>query len=209
MKKGLLNIGLVLVLLSCSGESKDESGSPSNDDTLNVVQPVTVNNENVSVKDLSIFDQTVEAYIKCKSESKKKYDCKEYTAKSICEAYGINDFKEGDNYIDYDKIPKKIQELNNWEKIGEVTESNIEIALQKLNDLGKVVVVFDTKHAYSPISILKENGKLSISGKWGGLKIPSAISFHSTKPARSSANKGLNLVYSSKDNLEIWYRKSN
>lgn len=208
MKKSILSISIILSLFSCSEDTINTTTETTPIDSVNQPKVTVEVQANTPVKDLSVFDSAVDDYIKCKKKSDKKYACKEYAAKVLCEAYGINDFKEGDNYIDYDKIPNKIKELNNWVKIGGVSKSNLKEAQKQLNDYGLPVIVFDVKHAYSPVSILRENGKTTVSGKWGGIHVPSALSFHSTKPNRSSAEKGLNLVYSSKENLEIWYRKS-
>lgn len=207
MKKGILSLSLIVMLFSC-GEKKEVDVISVKSEDLNSNELNKSKNENVIVKDLSVFESAIEDYKKCKEKADKKYACKEFTAKAICEAYGLNDFKEGDNYIDYDKIPSKIKELSNWEKIGSLTSENIEKAFKQLNDFGLPVIVFDNKHTYSPVSILKENGKTSVSRKWGNLTIPSVVSFHSTKGSKSSSEKGLNLVYSGKENLEIWYRKS-
>jgi hypothetical protein len=123
------------------------------------------------------FEQNLAAFNSCKDNNVGKGSCKEYLAKAICEYYGIDDFKEGSNYIAYDKIPKKLKELGSWENIGELDEENILLALDRLNNSGKPVLIYNKDDSYVHIVALKPNGTLFKSGKWGNISVPSCISY--------------------------------
>lgn len=206
MKVQLSLLSVAFLLFSCGDSNPEtENSSPQvQQETNESDSPV----QTTAIKNMQAFADNLVEYQSCKAENKKRGSCKEYTAKAICEAYGIQDFKEGDNYIDYDKIPTKISELSNWEKVGDVSTDNLVEALMIVNDYKRPVVVFNTNEKYVQVVVLEENGTSTISNKWGGLKVPTCISYFPTRPAASFTNKGLNYAFKSADGLEIWARKN-
>lgn len=204
MKIQISILSVAIVLFSCGDSNPVVNEEKEDQSEVMEVQEDAVNVE----KNPQAFIENLKEYKLCKAENKKRGSCKEFAAKAVCEAYGIEDFKEGDNYIDYDKIPAKISELSNWEKIGDVDADNLEKALQIVNDYKRPVLVFNTKEKYVQVVVLQENGTATVSNKWGGLKVPTCISYFPTRPESSFTDKGLNYAFKSADRLEIWARKN-
>ena len=125
MKKIVIPFLSFLILLSCDSEPVQNSKE------LNLITPIDDEHSptlNKIEKKLNAFNDNLTEFIDCKSVSSSPSGCKEYLAKSVSEYYGISDLMEAGNYIDYDKIPDKIAELDSWEKIGDFTEKNIQTA---------------------------------------------------------------------------------
>jgi len=158
------------------------------------------------VRNLNAFEENLTAFNICKDNVSGRGKCKDFLAKAICEYYGIDDLKEGGNYLDYDKIPKKLKELDSWENIGDFDEKNINTALKKLNNFGKPVLIFNEDVSFVHVVALKPNGKSVISGKWGNISVPSCISYF-PKRKDSFTEKGLNYAFKSSDDLTIWTKK--
>lgn len=198
-----------MALFSCGEADKvDDQNNSSVSQDIEGADDNIVMDEGGVVKNPQAFFDNLEAHKSCKAQSVKRGGCKEFTSKAVCEAYGIDDLKEGDNYIDYDKIPAKISELSNWEKIGALTEDNLVKAQEILNSYKRPVLVFNTKEKYVQVVVLKENGSSTVSNKWGGLKVPTCISYFPSRPNASFTDKGLNYAFKSADGLEIWARKN-
>ena len=142
----------------------------------------------------------------CKKNESGKGRCKEYLAKAICEYYAIDDLKEGADYIAYDQIPKKLKELDSWENIGEFDNENILSALDRLNNSGKPVLIYNNNDSYVHVVALKPNGKLFKSGKWGNISVPSCVSYFPRRKD-SFTEKGLNYAFKSANDLTIWAKK--
>ncbi|MFT4899134.1 MAG: hypothetical protein ACI9U0_000923 [Flavobacteriales bacterium] len=204
MKKIIIPFLSFLILASCDSEPIENSGEP------NLITPINDEHSpalNKVEKNLNAFNDNLTAFIDCKSGSSSPSSCKEYIAKSISEYYGISDLMEAGNYIDYDKIPDKIAELDSWEKIGDFTEKNIQTALKMLNKFEKPVLIFNENDSYVHVVALKPNGSLSKSRKWDDISVPSCISYFPTRANKSFTNKGINYAFESSDGLVIWTKK--
>lgn len=204
MRKIVIPFLSFLILASCDSEPIQNSEEPK------LITPI--NNETSPAKsevekNLNAFDDNLTAFIDCKSASSSPGSCKEYIAKSVSEYYGISDLMEAGNYIDYDKIPDKIAELDSWEKIGDFTEKNIQTALNMLNKFEKPVLIFNMNDSYVHVVALKPNGSLSKSRKWDDITVPSCISYFPTRASKSFTNKGINYAFGSLDGLVIWTKK--
>ena len=200
MKKLIFTISLISTLLSCSESADKKEFEKTNENSLN---------DSKSKSSLKVnpeaFQENLKAFQDCKSVSTNRSQCKEFIAKSVCEYYGINDLKEGGNYVDYDKIPKKLRDLSSWEKIGDFTEDNIQLALEQLNSFGKPVLVFNNNDSYVHVVALTPNGNTIKSRKWGNISVPSCVSFFPTRaPEKSFISKGINYAFKSVGGLEIW-----
>lgn len=152
------------------------------------------------------FEENLAAFNSCKKNEPGKGRCKEYLAKAICEYYAIDDLKEGADYIAYDQIPKKLKELDSWENIGEFDNENILSALDRLNNSGKPVLIYNNNDSYVHVVALKPNGKLFKSGKWGNISVPSCVSYFPRRKD-SFTEKGLNYAFKSANDLTIWAKK--
>lgn len=204
MKKIVIPFLSFLILASCN------SSSIQNSEESKLITPIneeTSMDTNEAEKNLNAFNDNLNAFIDCKSSSSSPGSCKEYIAKSVSEYYGISDLMEAGNYIDYDKIPDKIAELDSWEKIGDFTETNIQTALNMLNKFEKPVLIFNVNDSYVHVVALKPNGSLSKSRKWNDITVPSCISYFPTRASKSFINKGINYAFGSSDGLVIWTKK--
>ena len=203
MKKLIFTISVVALTCACTEpsskkefentqESTNQKTSPTSDQTNDQINP-------------NAFELNLKAFQDCKSSSTNKAQCKEYIAKAVCEYYGITDLKEGGNYVDYDKIPQKLEELSTWEKVGDFTEDNIQFALEQVNSFGKPVLVFNNNDSYVHVVALTPNGNTIKSRKWGNISVPSCVSFFPTRaPEKSFISKGVNYAFKSVSGLEIW-----
>lgn len=203
MKKLIFTISVVALTFACTEssskkefentqESTNQKTSPTSDQTNDQINP-------------NAFELNLKAFQDCKSSSTNRAQCKEYIAKAVCEYYGITDLKEGGNYVDYDKIPQKLEELSTWEKVGDFTEDNIQFALEQVNSFGKPVLVFNNNDSYVHVVALTPNGNTIKSRKWGNISVPACVSFFPTRaPEKSFISKGVNYAFKSVSGLEIW-----
>tara|TARA_B100000401_G_scaffold405112_1_gene319748 strand:- start:331 stop:957 length:627 start_codon:yes stop_codon:yes gene_type:complete len=208
MKKIITSLAVMLLMASC-GDSNDEcckkkeASCKSKKETSCGSEK---SQEAPKVANLNAFEENLAAFNACKESTPGKGKCKEYLAKAVCEYYGIDDLKEGGNYVDYDKIPIKLKELDSWENLGEVDEENLATALEKLNNFGKPVLIFNEDASYVHVVALKPNGKSVKSGKWGNISVPACISYFPRRKD-SFTEKGINYAFKSADDLTIWTKK--
>lgn len=203
MKNIIAFIGISSLLLSCGKPNK----VPDNkNDEKNNTSEVSIPSKELNIQNLNAFEENLIAFNGCKKNKPGRGNCKEYLAKAICEYYGIDDLKDSDNYIDYDKIPEKLKELDSWENLGNFNEGNIEIALKHLKSFNKPVLVFNEDDSYVHLVALKPNGKSVKSGKWGNIFVPECISYFPRRKD-SFTKKGINYAFTSPENLTIWFKK--
>jgi hypothetical protein len=203
MKKIIAVLTLATTFISCESSSsctKDQETCKKDEAKQEVTSDETL------VGNINAFEENLAAFNSCKQTTTGKGKCKEYIAKAVCEYYGIEDLKDGSNYVDYDKIPKKLKELESWENIGNFDEENINTALEKLNNFGKPVLIFNEDASYVHVVALKPNGKSVKSGKWGNISVPACISYFPRRKD-SFTEKGLNYAFKSADDLTIWTKK--
>ena len=200
MKKSILICSVITAIFSCSETLEKKEFENTQENSVDKSMPQAAGKENPEA-----FEENLKAFQNCKSIATNRSQCKEFIAKSVCEYYGINDLKEGGNYVDYDKIPQKLRDLSSWEKIGDFTEDNIQLALEQLNSFGKPVLVFNNNESYVHVVALTPNGNTIKSRKWGDISVPSCVSFFPTKaPGKSFISKGINYAFKSIGGLEIW-----
>tara|TARA_Y100000766_G_scaffold44473_1_gene34603 strand:- start:143 stop:754 length:612 start_codon:yes stop_codon:yes gene_type:complete len=171
----------------------------------NYTENDVVSNQTIS-KNTSAFEDNLKDFNNCKINEPGKGKCKEYLAKAVCEYYGIEDLKDGSNYVKYDKIPEKLKKLGSWKNIGAFNDENLKKALNCLNSLGNPVLIFNEDDSYVHVVALKPNGKLFKSGKWGNISVPSCVSYFPRRKD-SFSGKGINYAFKSAKNLTIWTKK--
>lgn len=205
MKRIFLSISLITILASCGDSSSDQKEFET---TQGNKAAISTNEENAVARNLNAFKENLDGFKSCKANSDKNSDCKEFIAKAVCEYYGINDLMEGSNYIDYDKIPAKLKELDSWQKVGDFTEANIQIAIEQLNSFDKPVLVFNQNDSYVHVVALAPNGNIIKSRKWGNISVPGCISYFPTKSraSKSFIKNGINYAFGSADGLVIWMK---
>ncbi len=208
MKKILISLAVLLLIASC-GESKDDC-CDKKEDSFKSKEETSYNGKKSQgehkAANLNAFEENLAAFNACKKSTPGNGKCKEYLAKAVCEYYGIDDLKEGGNYVDYDKIPIKLKELDSWENLGDVDEENLAKALDRLNNFGKPVLIFNEDASYVHVVALKPNGKSVKSGKWGNISVPACISYFPRRKD-SFTEKGINYAFKSADDLTIWTKK--
>ena len=197
----LITLGVLFIACESSSSNTNEEETNKNDEVKGYVT-----SDKKIVGNINAFEENLAEFNSCKQTTSANGQCKEYIAKAVCEYYGIEDLKDRGNYIDYDKIPKKLEELESWENIGKFDEENIKTALEKLNNFGKPVLIFNEDNSYVHVVALKPNGNSVKSGKWGNISVPTCISYF---PRRNDSftEKGLNYAFKSADDLTIWTKK--
>lgn len=201
MKKLFISISFAIALISCvdgTNDSKEFEKTAEAGEGVNEASSDITANPNA-------FEENLDEFKSCRSTKKTNAECKEFIAKAVCEYYGIDDLKEGTNYVDYDKIPEKLKELDSWEKVGDFTEENIQTALEQLNNFGKPVLVFNEDDKYVHVVALAPNGKVLKSRKWGNISVPSCISYFPRRNDSFTKN-GINYAFKKADNLVIWMK---
>ncbi|MAW64815.1 MAG: hypothetical protein CMD18_01310 [Flavobacteriales bacterium] len=194
---------LASLLISCENSSSNSKSEESEKNTQLEKQSFKKDKKLLNRK---AFEENLEAFNSCKINKTGNGKCKKYLAKAVCEYYDINDLKEGNDYIAYDEIPKRLKELESWENIGAFNEKNVLSALDCLNNSEKPVLIYNTGDSYVHVVALKPDGKLFKSGKWGNISVPSCVSYF-TKRNDSFTEKGINYAFKSANDLTIWTKK--
>ncbi len=201
-KRTILGGVIIAALYSCGSSSDVKEFEVTNDTYSEQAEAAT---EMIQTNP-NAFQENLTTFQECKSSANSPADCKEFLAKAVCEYYGIEDLKEGGNYIDYDKIPAKLKELDTWQKVGDFNEENIQIALEQLNGFSKPVLVFNSNDSYVHVVALLPNGNVIKSRKWGDISVPACVSYFPTRPNKSFIKNGINYAFGAADGLEIWMK---
>ncbi len=207
----VLFTGLLLVvsISSCSTEKVEgvTTGSEPNVKHHNV-DPSVIANDSLSKKFVPRLSprELLENFTYCQDHAESELMCKFYTAKAICDYFGINDFKKGEIYLDYEEIIDEVNGDNGWVKIGEATDQkNLEKA-QLLANRGKATIAIDIKSKYGHV-VLITKGNLEKAYSWKGLLAPSCASFFMVKNVNSFINKSLAYAYSTPEGVYLYTKK--
>jgi len=147
-----------------------------------------------------------EEYKACVAEAESNKDCKTFTARAICEYNGLDDLKENDVYIEYNKIYDFIQKEGSWKSLGLAPDQKVMNEVQEMVNEGYAVIAINTedKHKFTVLII---KGELKKSGKWNA-EVPSCAAFF---PASSSleafTNKTINYAWSKPDGIEFFVKR--
>lgn len=156
----------------------------------------------------AIMDKLVDDCESCKASSKKNLlDCKHFTAKAICEFYEIDEFKDGQGFIDYNAMHDIILgKFGTWVLLGDAKNQNVlKVAQEKANN-GQATVAVSTKSAYGHVVIIVP-GHLEAGKSWG-LDVPNCASFFMVKNLKSFSSKPLNYAWRSSDDIKIYSRSA-
>ena len=108
---------------------------------------------NVYSKDELKLKLYLEEYNDCSANAESRNDCKNFTARAICEYYGIDDLKKAGEYVEYHDIFDFVTTDASWKNLGMATvQETLDNAQQMAND-GFAVVAIDTedKHKLADI----------------------------------------------------------
>lgn len=192
MKQFLIAFLIFPVLFSCSDE---KSNMTTVDDDGNII---------LSPQSIEMLDKLSDDYYSCRKNSTKKSDCRSFTSEAICRFYFIEDFKEGDSYIDYIKIKDKIGGFIGWELLGSAENQDVLDKAQKNANNHVATVAWDSSKDYGHIAIVLP-GQQSKSNAWK-LMCPNSASFFRHKE-ECYFDKPLSYSFSKPKNILIYSRK--
>jgi hypothetical protein len=162
-----------------------------------------ISSENDTIKKVAI-EALLDDYENCQSFGKDAMDCKDFTAKAICQYFGVNDLQKEGKYIDYHDIYDFVSASNEWENLGSADEQLVLDNAQQFANKGIPVIAIDTEDPHK-LTVLIIAGELGSSSKWGG-KVPNCAAFFPINGPQPFINKTLNYAWSSPDGIEIWVR---
>ena len=159
----------------------------------------------LSPQSIEMLEKLSDDYYTCRKNATKKSDCRSFTSEAICRFYTIEDFKKGDEYIDYIKIKDQITSFVGWEMIGTAESQEVLDKAQKNANNHVATVAWDSSKDYGHIAIILP-GQQKKSGKWG-LMVPNSASFFRHKQ-ECYFDKPLSYSYTSPKNIMIYSKKN-
>ena len=151
------------------------------------------------------IETILEEYNDCNANAENRNDCKNFTARAICEYYGIDDLKKDGEYVEYHDIFDFVTKDASWKNLGMATEQvTLDNAQKMANDGFPVVAIaVEDKHKLAIIII---EGELKKSGKWG-LSAPQCAAFFPASGPKPFIHKTLNYAFSSPEGIQLWVKK--
>lgn len=148
----------------------------------------------------------LEDYQLCKKNSTVQKGCKSFTAKAICDFYGINDFIVDDVYVEQTKLYDIVLNNGKWAKLGWANNQEVLTkAQQYANDHNPVIAVKTDDPNY--FTVLVVPGTAQFSQKWQ-LEVPiTAAFFPLSSNMEAFLDKGLNYVWSDAEKVTIFIRR--
>lgn len=212
LKRNILLSGFFTALVVFNSCSTDELETKPTGSEPKVkhgkVDPSVIANDSLSKKFTPRLTprELLENFTYCQDNAESELMCKFYTAKAICDYFGINDFKKGEIYVDYEKIIDEVKDNPDWENLGEATDQkNLEQA-QILANRGKATIAIDIKSKYGHV-VLITKGTLEKAHNWKGLMAPTCASFFMVKNVKSFINKSLAYAYSTPEGVYLYSKK--
>ena len=159
----------------------------------------------ISAKKRLTIETILEEYNDCSANSESRNDCKNFTARAICEYYGIDDLKIDGEYVEYHAIFDFVTTDATWKNLGLATvQESLDNAQQMAND-GFPVVAIDTEDKHK-LAIIIIEGEQVKSGSWG-LNAPTCAAFFPASGPEPFIHKTLNYAFSSPEGIQLWVRK--
>ncbi len=150
----------------------------------------------------------VEEFNNCKAEAENVRSCQYYTAKAICEYYGIDDFKDENaegGYIKYYDIKKIVDASEKWTKQGTAVSQQVLNAVQKNANDGFATIAISEENEAGHVVIIVP-GELKKAKSWNNLEVPECASLFMIN-MESFARKPINYAWSKPDNIVFYTRK--
>jgi hypothetical protein len=151
------------------------------------------------------IETILEEYNDCSANAESRNDCKNFTARAICEYYGIDDLKKGGEYVEYHDIFDFVTKDANWKNLGMATEQETLDNAQKMANDGFAVVAIDTEDKHK-LAIIIIEGEQVKSGSWG-LNAPTCAAFFPASGPKPFIHKTLNYAFSSPKGIQLWVKK--
>lgn len=150
--------------------------------------------------------ELLENFNYCQEHAETELTCKFYIAKAISEYYGIDDFKDGDNFVDYENIKNLVENNPEWEKIGEANDQNVLEKAQVNANKGIPTIAINTNDLYGHVVIITK-GNLTKAHNWNGLMAPDCASFFMVKKVKPFVNKSMGYAYSTPESVYLYTKK--
>jgi len=151
------------------------------------------------------IETILEEYNDCSANAESRNDCKNFTARAICEYYGIDDLKKGGEYLEYHDIFDFVTTDASWKNLGMATvQETLDNAQQMSND-GFAVVAIDTEDKHKLVIVIIEGEQVK-SGSWG-LNAPTCAAFFPASGPKPFIHKTLNYAFSSPKGIQLWVKK--
>lgn len=195
---------VLLLLVSCKQEAKQETPKVTNQET---VTAKSTKEQNAMTKAqasdaIEKLEAAIEAFMECKKNAENRTDCRNSISKLISEFYNISDFKNSDgDYVIYDSI-QPIVKNGNWTRIGNAADQAVLESAQQLANSGKATIAIDETETYGQVAMIIP-GKLTNSGSWK-LKVPNTVVLVNYDAERSFHNKALSYAFKSTDGVVLY-----
>lgn len=150
--------------------------------------------------------ELLENFNYCQDNAETELTCKFFIAKAISEYYGINDFKDGDNFVDYENIRNMVENDPDWEKLGEATDQLVLEKAQVNANKGIPTIAINTDNLYGHVVIITK-GNLTKAHNWNGLMAPNCASFFMVKSVKPFVNKSMGYAYSTPESVYLYTKK--
>ena len=147
----------------------------------------------------------MEEYNDCSANAESRNDCKNFTARAICEYYGIDDLKKDGEYVEYHDIYDFVNADASWKNLGMATEQESLDNAQQMANEGFAVVAIDTEDKHK-LAIIIIEGEQVKSGSWG-LNAPECAAFFPASGPAPFIHKTLNYAFSSPEGVQLWVKK--
>jgi hypothetical protein len=203
-----LFFGSVWMFSACSTDSLE--GMPTDSepqvkhskiDTGAIAKPLRDNSFTPRLSPRELLDN----FNYCREYAETEFTCKFYIAKAICDYYGINDFKSGETFIDFEEIHGTV-ESGKWVKLGEATDQEVLEQAQLNANKGIPVIAVNTANQYGHV-VLIIKGELTKAHNWKGLMAPNCASFFMVKDMKPFVNKSMGYAYSTPESVYLYAKK--
>lgn len=161
--------------------------------------------EEVSKLKRITIETILEEYNECSANAESRNDCKNFTARAICEYYGIDDLKKAGEYVEYHHIFDFVTKDASWKNLGMASKQVTLDNAQKMANDGFAVVAIDIEDKHK-LAIIIIEGKQLKSGSWG-LNAPQCAAFFPASGPNPFIHKTLNYAFSSPEGIQLWVKK--
>ena len=161
--------------------------------------------QDISTQKRLTIETILEEYNECSVNAESRNDCKNFTARAICEYYGIDDLKKEGDYVEYHDIYDFVTADESWKNLGMATvQETLDNAQQMANE-GFAVVAIDVEDKHK-LAIVIIEGEQVKSGSWS-LNAPQCAAFFPASGPKPFIHKTLNYAFSSPESIQLWVKK--
>ena len=158
-----------------------------------------------SSKKRQTIETILEEYNSCQEVAETSHECKNFTARAICEYYGIEDLMKDGKYVDYPEIYNIVSTSPEWKNLGMATDQEVLDNAQNEANQGYAVVAVNTDDD-NKLAIMVIEGEQVKSSSWG-TKVPTCAAFFPANGPEPFINKTMNYAWSKPDAIQLWVRK--